>query len=315
MPRTVGGLKGSPSYSVVKCPSLATFVSIGMAETFSKPGSPRLFDGSLMSCNRGESEKRALEQVRQRLCGDADGRKKIDDLDRMFGFSAEETDRFSELLFSVEPNKEPSAFPDFISSKGFIEHFRVTASLGRKKRSEYLKREATFNKRVWALTEGLGRRVMAPVALPQAETVAHFQPMAEYRDLESSFRSSWCKHMDSRSKYLERNEAALQAFLVEMPQPGLEMFENIKVDNLNGRKFGDLYRPEHLTNYRLSRDKNLLKWIFENADGLDYVLYLGADGIVEVINVSMIPTMIELLRWDYCIAGALTVEVCSIAVF
>ena len=45
------------------------------------------------------------------------------------------------------------------------------------------------------------------------------------------------------------------------------------------------------------------------------MLYLGADGIVEVINVSMIPTMIELLRWDYCIAGALTVEACSIAVF
>lgn len=268
-----------------------------------------------MSCNRGESEKRALEQVRQRLCGDADGCKKIDDLDRMFGFTMEDTDRFAELLFSVKPNKEPSVFPDFISSKGFIEHFRVTASLGRKKRSEYLKREAAFNKRVRGLTEGLGRRVTAPMALPQAETAAHFQPMAEYRDLESSFKSSWCKHMDSRNKYLERNETALQAFLVEMPQPGLEMFENIKVGNIKGRKFGDLYRPEHLTNYRLSRDKNLLKWIFENADGLDYVLYLGADGIVEVINVSMIPTMIELLRWDYCIAGALTVEACSIAVF
>lgn len=129
--------------------------------------------------------------------------------------------------------------------------------------------------------------------------------MAEYQDLESSFKLSWCKHMDSRNKYPERNETTFQAFLLEMPQPGLEMFDNIKVVNENGRKFGDFCWPEHLTNYRLSRDKNLLKWIFENADGLVYVVCLGVDRIVAVINVSMIPTMIELLRWITASQGLL----------
>ena len=65
--------------------------------------------------------------------------------------------------------------------------------------------------------------------------------------------------------------------------------------------------------FRISRDKGLLRWISENAEGLDGVIYLGPDQCVEVANIRAIPTIEALLPWDYDIAGGVACELCSFA--
>ena len=65
--------------------------------------------------------------------------------------------------------------------------------------------------------------------------------------------------------------------------------------------------------FRISRDKGPLRWISENAEGLDGVIYLGPDQCVEVANIRAIPTIEALLPWDYDIAGGVACELCSFA--
>lgn len=36
--------------------------------------------------------------------------------------------------------------------------------------------------------------------------------------------------------------------------------------------------------------------------------FLGADGRAEVINIAMIPAMLKLLPWNYCIQGGYSME-------
>lgn len=267
-----------------------------------------------MSCNRGDSEKRALKLVKKGLFGAVSSNDPVCDSRCLFGFNSDEADCFAGFLSSLEPNENLSLFPDFVSPDGFIEHFRVSASCGKGGGSKYFERQSEIKKQVEGMVEELCSSTNDEDRLSSTLPAAYVQPDAKYWDFANSFKRSWRKHMESRSKYLEQGASPRhQAFLVEMSQVGLEMFEIINIDGLDDRCFGDLYEPEHLNNYRLSRDRYLLSWISENAGGINYVIFLGADGLVEVIHVPMIPTLIELLRWDYCIMGSRVVEMHSVS--
>lgn len=269
--------------------------------------------GDGMSCNRGDSEKRALSLVKEGLFGTISANDPVCNSRCMFGFNSDEADCFAGFLSSLAPNANLSLFPDFVSPDGFIEHFRVSASSGKGGGSKYFERQSEIEKQVEGMVEELYSSTNEEDGLFSTLSAAYVQPDAKYWDFANSFKRSWRKHMESRSKYLEQDASPRhQAFLVEMSQFGLEMFEIINIDGLDDRCFGDLYEPEHLNNYRLSRDRYLLSWILENADGINYVIFLSADRLVEVIHVPMIPTLIKFLRWDYCIMGSRVVEMHSV---
>ena len=57
---------------------------------------------------------------------------------------------------------------------------------------------------------------------------------------------------------------------------------------------------EKFKEYRLSRDKKLLKYIYQFKNEIQYVIFLN-QARIEVIRTGNIPYLIKLLPWDYAI--------------
>lgn len=272
---------------------------------------------------RGEIESRALSRVRSGLLGDShtdsdiaddegnSGRADEINLDGLFGFTSEEADGLCTLLRDIRANQNENDFPDFICTQGFIEHFQVSGTGNAKKAADYHYSHGNFFGRVSKAfgSQGEGLSEGGDAATFKMGTLCNCLPVGMHEGIWESFQRSWQKHETSRTRWIPRDYEGKQIFLVELVQPGIEMYERIEISGLDGRRFGDLYRPQHLNCYRLSRDKVLLDWIYHNSNGIDYVLYLGPDNRAEAINVGRIPTMLKLMPWDYCIQGGPAVEI------
>ena len=59
-----------------------------------------------------------------------------------------------------------------------------------------------------------------------------------------------------------------------------------------------MIRREEETDYRFSRDKEALLYLYEKRDYIDYVIY-ATDFLFEVIKVEDIPEILKLLVYDY----------------
>ena len=67
---------------------------------------------------------------------------------------------------------------------------------------------------------------------------------------------------------------------------GLQLKENIF--------YGDLLKGERYSCYRLSRDKNLLNYIYGYKGKIDYVVMVTDDELPEIIKVENIPELLKL---------------------
>ncbi|OWW61950.1 hypothetical protein C656_13400, partial [Enterococcus hirae 57-03-H11] len=65
---------------------------------------------------------------------------------------------------------------------------------------------------------------------------------------------------------------------------------------------GDLGRQEILDSYRLSRDKELLDWLYKFKDKIQYVIFLTNTN-VEIIKIDNIPNVQTLLPYKYAISS------------
>lgn len=110
------------------------------------------------------------------------------------------------------------------------------------------------------------------------------------------------------AKYAAEHEIEHSAFMVECREAGIEMFYNDYFELPEDRGFGDLVKQEHFHNYRMSRDKQALSWVYENSGGIEYVFFVGVD-CAEIIRVDSIPSMLLLLPQQYYAKAGMTVEV------
>lgn len=68
---------------------------------------------------------------------------------------------------------------------------------------------------------------------------------------------------------------------------------------------------EKFKEYRLSRDKKLLEYIYQFKDEIQYVIFLN-QARVEIIRTENIPYLIKLLPWDYVIYPLQVTTVASV---
>ena len=71
-------------------------------------------------------------------------------------------------------------------------------------------------------------------------------------------------------------------FMVEYPEFALAMCENVYHDWIDGMSQGDMREQEKFKEYRLSRDKKLLEYIYQFKDEIQYVIFLN-QARIEVI--------------------------------
>jgi len=87
---------------------------------------------------------------------------------------------------------------------------------------------------------------------------------------------------------------------VEYGDFGIEMCEDI---GSNPEYYArNKRKPDYCWSYRLSRDKNMLRYIYDYKDDIDYII-MNYHDYCEIIKVLSIPLIIKYLPYDYVITG------------
>jgi hypothetical protein len=194
-----------------------------------------------------------------------------------------------------------SEFPDFVFKNGFVEHFQITSSKTNKHGAKQLEELSCFKSKVENETQKLEEEWNdnSDCNKIRSESWDMKYPKHSYEYLCDSFKKSWEKHIESYNKY--RGDKNIGIFMIEYTDQALEMYENVYDDWKNGMTNGDLREPEKVEFYRLTRDKNLLEYIYSFKEKIKYVFFVyGKD--CEIIKLESIPYLLKLMPWDYAIA-------------
>lgn len=217
-----------------------------------------------------------------------------------FGLLENDCEEFENVLRVAQTNPDTSRFPDFIFENGFIEHFQVTSSVVTKKGAMHTKEESEFRRRVDADTEKLTAEWSETPSFDvvRSKSWTFTNPSHAYEHLVNSFKHNWEHHMESYRKYTGSKQIGI--FMVEYPEIALAMCENVYQGWINGMTQGDMRGQEQFNEYRLSRDKNLLQYVYSFRNVIKYVIFWNYARI-EVICTENIPYLLKLLPWDYII--------------
>ena len=226
-------------------------------------------------------------------------------INNSFGLLENERKEIIEIINEAKPNPSSSEFPDFIFNDGFIEHFQVTSSKVTKKGSTHAKQESEFNRKIenetFELMEDWGKNPSYDKV--RSKTWELKNPQHSYEFLVESFKNNWEGHKNSLQKYINKNKKNVSTgiFMIEYPEFALSMYEDIYKDWINGMSLGDMRSPEKYKEYRLSRDKQLLEYIFDFKRIIKYVIFVNINRC-EIIKIDKIPYLLNLLPWDYRIS-------------
>lgn len=288
---------------------------------------------------RGEREQVCLETVKKivfynngKIRCDLDGKSCLDVSDEeffkfpiwyfdfpnnAFGLSEEDRSEVANLLRTAQPNEKASEFPDFVFENGFIEHFQITASKETKKGSQQIIKENDFSRRAEKNEKIFKEECKNNPDFVNVRSVTTAMNFPDYsgKNLESSFKRNFEHHIQSLEKY--NGSKQIGVFMVENYVYAVNMYENIFADVKENVSYGDLRRPQEFSCYRLSRDKNLLNYIYSYRDLIRYIIFVyeeytrrekakGFEGLfgdlvrkIEVIKVENIPYMLKLLPWNF----------------
>ncbi len=238
---------------------------------------------------RGDREQKCINKVRKRILNT--------DIKDFFGLTLEEINEITEAINKAKQNKNKSTFPDFVLKNGLIEHFRITSSVENSKGAKQIKKESLFNEKVTKEVERLKEEWENSNECGYAKNSwAMKYPEHSYEFLKNSIEKNFEKHMESFGKY--QGCKKLSVFMIEYTDSALEMFEDVFEDWVDGMSDGDIRKPEHLKTYRLTRDKEMLNYIYKYKDCIKYVVYVYDDGC-EIIKLESIPYLIKLIPWNY----------------
>lgn len=237
-----------------------------------------------------------------------------------FGLSYEDEIEVADILRKAKPNEKSSEFPDFIFENGFIEHFQITASKETKKGAEQARAENDFERRAER-----NERVFQEDCNnnPDFENIRSVRTTMDVPErggeyLHSSFKKNFEKHINSFEKYNKDTKVGI--FMIENFEFSVTMFENIGDGLKEHISYGDLRQAQEFSCYRLSRDKELLKYLYDYKDKIKYIIYVyndrehrkntkGMDAFyvdnvpkIEIIKLENIPYMLKLLPWEFIIS-------------
>lgn len=283
----------------------------------------------------GEKEKRCLNRVRQSAFW-KDGKVIINPLDEKnfqevsdeafqknqiwyinldfhkncFGLEEKDRSEIVEILRKAKPNERASDFHDFVFDCGFIEHFQISSSKLSRKGAAHTKKMMEFKAGIKKDVEKTKAECNEFLQIQNASDKywAISNPEHTYEFLKGSFKIHWEKHIRSLEAYSGNKDCGI--FMIEYTDMALEMFENICSDWKNGMSQGDMRVPERILDYRLSRDKAMLEYIYGYRDQIKYVVFVYSSG-VEVIRVENIPYITNLLPWQYTVKAKNVIHIVS----
>lgn len=212
----------------------------------------------------------------------------------------EERLEFAKAIRAARPNPQSSQFPDFVCNEGFIEHFQITSSSVTRKGAMHTRKESEFRRTVNTETKKIESKWNEIPSFDKVRSKSWTfpNPAHSYEFLVASFKSNWEHHMESYKKYTESKQIGI--FMVEYPELALTMCEDVYHDWINGMSNGDMREQEEFKEYRLSRDRNLLEYIYQFKEEIQYVIFLNQVRI-EVVCTKNIPHLLKLLPWNYVI--------------
>lgn len=213
-----------------------------------------------------------------------------------FGMSEDDIVHFENLLRLVKPNSAPSEFPDFTSDRGFVEHFQVSSSeitkrAGALHKKEYAEFQKVANQKERQLMDEMNEHPESGKI--ETLTQVFTYPRHSYEYFCTSFKKTWEHHAESLDQYGGCKDKA--AFMIEYQEHTLHMCEDFSELKLKEKiSYGDLFKGERYSYYRLSRDKNLLNYIYGYKGKIDYVVMVTDDELPEIIKVENIPELLKL---------------------
>ena len=239
--------------------------------------------------SRGEQEQKCLNFAK----------KYINDAECIYGLTYHDHQKIIEIVNSAQPNPSPSIFPDFIFPEGFIEHFQISSSKTTKKGATHKREESNFREKVEkenAEFESFCNKNIENEV--RSRMWIYKNPEHRYEWLCKSLKDTWESHIKSLQNYAGNKEIGI--FMVEYTEIAMAMHEQIYSENINGRIFGDLRYPQTLHYYSLCRDKQMLRYLYEFRETIQFILFVNSQKC-EVIKVDAIPAIIEMQPWDYVI--------------
>lgn len=224
-----------------------------------------------------------------------------------FGMSEDDIVHFENLLRLVKPNSAPSEFPDFTSDRGFVEHFQVSSSeitkrAGALHKKEYAEFQKVANQEERQLMDEMNEHPESGKI--ETLTQVFTYPRHSYEYFCTSFKKTWEHHAESLDQYGGCKDIAV--FMIEYQEHTLHMCEDFSELKLKEKfSYGDLLKDERYSYYRLSRDKNLLNYIYGYKGKIDYVVMVTDDELPEIIKVENIPELLKLNPHGFLIESAM----------
>lgn len=195
-----------------------------------------------------------------------------------FGLLENERFEFADIIRTAKPNPSSSEFPDFIFDNGFIEHFQITSSQVTRKGATHARKESDFRRKVDTETEKLKTEwnITPSFDAVRSESWVFQNPAHSHEYLMDSFKQNWESHISSSKRFSD--EKSIGIFMVEHPEISLAMCENVYGGWINGMSQGDMREQENFKDYRLSRDKALLNYMYDFRNEIKYVIFVNPQG-------------------------------------
>ncbi len=236
---------------------------------------------------RGEREEHCLKRV-------------IENYEKWYcyGISYDDLNLLQGILKEVRPNPESSTFPDFVFSNGFIEHFQITSSKVTRKGAVHQREYSQYRRKTDADIEAIQQNMNGNPCFGDVQEWqwSFHQPVHSYEYLKESLMQTWHNHIDSLGKYTGKKQIGI--FIIEYPEFALAMCENVYGTIKEGFRYDDLREQQEFNAYRLSRDKEMLDYLYQFSNQIKFVIYVYYDGI-EIIKLKNIPDHKKLLPWDF----------------
>ena len=244
---------------------------------------------------KGEKEQKCFEVVKNDFMKEYPT--------KFFGLNCEEIKNMKVLFDTAKINEKTSEFPDIILNDGFIEHFQITSSKENKNGAVHIKELTKFKSKI--------EKDMMAIQVNHDFSKKHWTmqyPEHSYEKLVKSLEKNWNNHIESYEKYNKKKDISI--FMIQYSDMALEMYENVYEYWIDGMSNGDLRKPEKLNCYRMSKDKKILKYMYEFKDKIKYVIFVYGEKC-EVIKLENIPYILRLIPWNYVIASKMNTMLIS----
>ena len=185
-------------------------------------------------------------------------------------------DKIRNIILNAKPNINSSQFPDFVFENGFIEHFQVTGSKETKKGAEHNKNQSYFEKKGKDQLKRLENNIKnsTPFNKLLIETTKMINSEYNYDMYQKSFKKNWENHIESLNKYDGKKDVGI--FLIEY----------------KGALLPKKQKEEVLEFYKLSEDKNLLRYMYDFKYKIHYVIFTDRQNC-QVIETKLIQKLIK----------------------